>query len=164
MVNSDPDALDALIPTLILQPLVENAVRYGVLPREEGGYLWVSIRKEAQTLVVSVEDDGPGLNHGFVNSVGVGLRNSQDRLTALYGSSAQLSAGPRAEGTGFAVVASAWRRLRFCGGVRIPRCRGREPDCRQGRLARVVSLDRLQILESCRACRDNRERTRASGA
>jgi two-component system, LytTR family, sensor kinase len=103
-VLADPDALDALIPTLILQPLVENAVRYGVLPREEGGSLWVSIHKDDQTLVVSVEDDGPGLNHSLANSVGVGLANSKDRLSALYGNTAQLSVGSRAEGGGFAVV------------------------------------------------------------
>jgi LytS/YehU family sensor histidine kinase len=73
IVEADPDTLDALIPTLILQPLVENAVRHGVLPREEGGSVWVSIHKDAQTLVISVEDDGPGLAQNLVNSVGVGL-------------------------------------------------------------------------------------------
>jgi two-component system LytT family sensor kinase len=103
-VVAAPDAFDALIPTLILQPLVENAVRHGILPREDGGSLWVSIRKDAQTLVISVEDDGPGLNHSLVNAVGVGLANSKDRLSALYGSSAQLTVGSRAEGGGFAVV------------------------------------------------------------
>ena len=59
-IVAEPDALNALIPTLILQPLVENAVRHGILPREDGGSLWISIGKEAETLVVSVEDDGPG--------------------------------------------------------------------------------------------------------
>ena len=104
IVEADPDTLDALIPTLILQPLVENAVRHGVLPREEGGSVWVSIHKDAQTLVISVEDDGPGLAQNLVNSVGVGLGNSRDRLSALYGSTAQLNIGLRSEGGGFAVV------------------------------------------------------------
>jgi two-component system, LytTR family, sensor kinase len=103
MVVADPDALQALIPTLILQPLVENALRHGVLPREEGGSLWVSIRKDVQTLVVSVEDDGPGLNHSLPNSVGVGLANSKDRLSALYGGAAQLTVGSRTVGGGFSV-------------------------------------------------------------
>ena len=101
---ADPDALGALIPTLILQPLVENAVRHGVLPREDGGSLWVSIRRDVETLVVSVEDDGPGLNHSLVSSVGVGLTNSRDRLSALYGGTAQLTVGSRTGGRGFAVV------------------------------------------------------------
>jgi two-component system LytT family sensor kinase len=104
VVQAEPDALDALIPTLILQPLVENAVRHGILPREDGGSLWVSIRRDVQTLVVSVEDDGPGLTHGLVNPVGIGLGNSKDRLAALYGTTAQLSVGTRTEGGGFAVV------------------------------------------------------------
>jgi two-component system, LytTR family, sensor kinase len=103
IVVADPNALQALIPTLILQPLVENALRHGVLPREEGGSLWVSIRKDVQTLVVSVEDDGPGLNQNLPNSVGVGLANSKDRLSALYGSAAQLTVGSRAVGGGFSV-------------------------------------------------------------
>jgi LytS/YehU family sensor histidine kinase len=54
-------------------------------------------------LVVSVEDDGPGLKQGVINAVGLGLENSRDRLAALYGTTAQLEAGPRIEG-GFAVI------------------------------------------------------------
>ena len=104
VVDAGPDTLDALIPTLILQPLVENAVRYGVLPREEGGCLWVSIHKELQTLVISVEDDGPGVTQNTQSSVGLGLGNSRDRLSALYGSAAQLTTGRRTKGEGFAVV------------------------------------------------------------
>lgn len=103
-VHADRDALEALIPTLILQPLVENAVRHGILPREDGGSLWVCVRKEDQTLVVSVEDDGPGPPSGRAPSLGVGLGNSKDRLAALYGPAAKLTFGPRTGGTGFAVV------------------------------------------------------------
>jgi two-component system, LytTR family, sensor kinase len=64
VVEASREALGALIPTLILQPLVENAMRYSVLPRDAGGSLWVSVRKELAVLVVSVEDDGPGLTGG----------------------------------------------------------------------------------------------------
>jgi len=103
-VEADPESLGALIPTLILQPLVENAVRHGVLPREEGGSLRVTIRKRAETLVVSVEDDGPGLPAGVAQSYGVGLGNSADRLSAMYGDAANLSIGVRPEGGGFAVT------------------------------------------------------------
>ncbi|HEV2703346.1 MAG TPA: histidine kinase [Steroidobacteraceae bacterium] len=104
VVAAAPDTLEALIPTLILQPLVENAVRYGVLPREEGGCLWVSIRKEGLALVISVEDDGAGMAQSPTTSVGLGLGNSRDRLSALYGTAADLSTGRRADGTGFAVT------------------------------------------------------------
>ena len=64
--SRQPAALSVFIPTLILQPLVENAVRYGVLPRESGGSLWVSVRRDDTVLVVSVEDDGPGPAGGTV--------------------------------------------------------------------------------------------------
>ena len=104
VVEAKREALGALIPTLILQPLVENAVRYSVLPREAGGSLWVSVRKELAVLVVSVEDDGAGLNGGTLNAFGMGLQNSSDRLHALYGAAASLTIGSRTDGTGCAVV------------------------------------------------------------
>ena len=104
-VEADPEALRALIPTFILQPLVENAVKHGVLPREEGGSLYVQISKCEEILLVSVEDDGPGLANKAALKYGVGLGNSVDRLSALYGDAARLSVGPRnGEGGGFSVV------------------------------------------------------------
>jgi len=104
VVEAKREVLGALIPTLILQPLVENAVRYGVLPRDAGGSLWVSVRKELAVLVVSVEDDGPGLNGATLNAFGMGLQNSSERLNALYGAAASLTIGSRTDGTGCAVV------------------------------------------------------------
>jgi two-component system LytT family sensor kinase len=104
VVRTEPEAINALIPTLILQPLVENAVRHGVLPREAGGSLWVTVRKELAVLVVSVEDDGPGLAGGTAGLFGMGLQNSTDRLTALYGAAASLTIGSRTDGAGCAVV------------------------------------------------------------
>jgi two-component system, LytTR family, sensor kinase len=104
VIEAEQEAFGALIPTLILQPLVENALRYGVLPREAGGSLWVSVRKERGILVVSVEDDGPGLSEGTSNAFGMGLQNSSDRLSALYGAAASLTTGSRTDGIGYAVV------------------------------------------------------------
>jgi two-component system LytT family sensor kinase len=104
VVEAEQEARGALIPTLILQPLVENAVRYGVLPREAGGSLWVSVRMERAVLIVSVEDDGPGLNGGTFCAFGMGLQNSSERLNALYGAAASLTIGSRTDGTGCAVV------------------------------------------------------------
>jgi len=111
VVEAEQDALGALIPTLILQPLVENAVRFSVLPREAGGSLWVSVRKELAALIVSVEDDGTGLNEGPSCAFGMGLQNSSDRLNALYGAAARLTIGSRTDGTGCAVVISLPFRL-----------------------------------------------------
>lgn len=103
-VSAEREALGALIPTLIIQPLVENAVRYSVLPREAGGSLSVSVRRELAVLVVSVEDDGPGLNGGTVDAFGMGLQNSSERLHALYGAAASLTIADRTDGGGCAVV------------------------------------------------------------
>ena len=103
-VDIAPDTSDALVPTLILQPLVENAVRHGVLARAQGGALSVSIRRLDETLVITVEDDGPGLADGGAHPYGVGLKNSAERLAALYGDEAHMSVGPRPYGRGFAAV------------------------------------------------------------
>jgi histidine kinase/histidine kinase/DNA gyrase B/HSP90-like ATPase len=103
-VDADPETLDALVPTLILQPLVENAVRHGVLARAQGGALSVSIRRREEVLVMSVEDDGPGLGGEGAHSYGVGFKNSAERLAALYGDDAHMSVGPRPSGRGFVVV------------------------------------------------------------
>jgi two-component system, LytTR family, sensor kinase len=112
VVEAEQEALGALIPTLILQPLVENAVRYSVLPREAGGSVRVSVRKELAVLIVSVDDDGPGLNGGTFCAFGMGLQNSSDRLKALYGAAASLTIDSRTDGTGCAVVIRLPFRLR----------------------------------------------------
>jgi two-component system LytT family sensor kinase len=103
-VEADPETYDALVPTLILQPLVENAVRHGVLARAQGGTLSVSIRRCDAVLVITVEDDGPGLGDGGAHPYGVGFKNSAERLAALYGDDAHMSVGPRPYGRGFAVI------------------------------------------------------------
>jgi two-component system LytT family sensor kinase len=128
VVEAKREALGALIPTLILQPLVENAVRYSVLPREAGGSLWVSVRKEHAVLVVSVEDDGPGLDGSTLNAFGMGLQNSSERLNALYGAAASLTIGTRTDGTGFAVVIRLPFRLALSGGPVTGQLRQHEPE------------------------------------
>jgi LytS/YehU family sensor histidine kinase len=103
-VDADPETHDALVPTLILQPLVENAVRHGVRARAQGGALSVSIRRRDDVLVMTVEDDGPGLGDESGNAYGVGFRNSAERLAALYGEDAHMSVGAPPNGRGFVVV------------------------------------------------------------
>ncbi|MBV8146134.1 MAG: histidine kinase [Gammaproteobacteria bacterium] len=103
-VDADPETRDALVPTLILQPLVENAVRHGVLARAQGGALSVSIRRRDEVLVITVEDDGPGLANETPHPYGVGFKNSAERLAALYGDDAHMSVGARPYGRGFVVV------------------------------------------------------------
>jgi two-component system LytT family sensor kinase len=83
----DDAALSALVPSLILQPLVENSLKYAVAPREEGGRLRIIARLERGQLDLAVADDGPGLPVGVElgEGRGVGFRNTRERLAALYG-------------------------------------------------------------------------------
>ena len=83
----DGAALDALVPSLLLQPLVENALKYAVSPREEGGMVRIEGRARGAMLEVSVIDDGPGIDDRSrpAERHGVGLRNTRERLAVLYG-------------------------------------------------------------------------------
>ena len=80
-------ALDALVPSLLLQPLLENSLKYAVSAREQGGNVRIEGRVREGLLELSVIDDGPGMREGAPPSErrGVGLRNTRERLTVLYG-------------------------------------------------------------------------------
>jgi two-component system, LytTR family, sensor kinase len=78
----DPGLAEARVPSLILQPLIENAVRYAVSAREDGGSIDVSAALRDGMLVLRVEDDGPGTARA---SEGIGLSNTRARLAELYG-------------------------------------------------------------------------------
>jgi len=83
----EDEALKALMPSLLLQPLIENAVKYAISPREDGGRIRVEGRVRAGMLELAVEDDGPGLAdlEALGNGRGVGLRNTRERLAVVYG-------------------------------------------------------------------------------
>lgn len=85
-VDVAPEVLDALVPNLILQPLVENAIRHGIAPRAASGRVVVAARRERGALSLSVHDDGVGLPESFCveRCAGVGLRNVRARLGQLY--------------------------------------------------------------------------------
>ena len=91
----DPDTLDALVPNLILQPLVENAIKHGVsrLPNAVAGRIDVSGRREGDTVILTVRDNGPVLEDAGALSGpgGVGLSNTRARLRQLYGPEYTLS-------------------------------------------------------------------------
>ncbi|MGA3243105.1 MAG: histidine kinase [Bacteroidota bacterium] len=86
-INVEPEVLACKVPNLILQPLVENAIRYAVAPRASGGCIEISARQVIGSLRISVVDDGPGLpeEYNLPAHEGVGLRNSRERLEQLYG-------------------------------------------------------------------------------
>lgn len=83
----DPMALNAAVPHLVLQPLVENAIRHGIGPRLSAGRIEVQARRQDQRLMLQVLDDGAGLPVGFrqKSESGVGLSNTQARLRQLHG-------------------------------------------------------------------------------
>jgi len=87
-INIEDEARNALIPSLLLQPLIENAIKYGIARAEGGGHLIISARVFAGDLLLEISDDGPGceLVDGHIpGSNGVGLRNTRDRLATIYG-------------------------------------------------------------------------------
>lgn len=83
----EEEALHALVPSLLLQPLIENAVKYAVSPREGGGTIRVEGRVRGTMLEIVVADDGPGArtSGALLEGRGVGLRNTRERLHVLYG-------------------------------------------------------------------------------
>ncbi|QSQ16959.1 histidine kinase [Myxococcus landrumensis] len=86
-----PDVMDARVPFLALQPLVENAIRHGLAPRAEPGRIEITAEREGALLRVSVRDDGMGPPpEGPVRVGGVGLSNLRARLVTLYGPRAGL--------------------------------------------------------------------------
>jgi two-component system LytT family sensor kinase len=83
----DAAALEALVPSLLLQPLLENSLKYAISAREQGGMVRIEGRTREGLLELAVIDDGPGLREDAPDGVrrGVGLRNTRERLAVLYG-------------------------------------------------------------------------------
>ena len=81
----EKETLDAQVPNLILQPLVENAIRHGIAPRAEAGLIQIQARRENGFVEISVSDNGAGLGDKSKTSEGIGLKNTRERLEKLYG-------------------------------------------------------------------------------
>jgi LytS/YehU family sensor histidine kinase len=81
----DPETLNARVPNLVLQPLVENAIRHGVERHARPGRIILRARKENGSLRLEVQDNGDGIQPGTKNREGIGLSNTRSRLEQLYG-------------------------------------------------------------------------------
>ena len=91
VVDAEAGILDALVPHLCLQPIVENAIRHGLGRSAGASRIAIGARREGDRLVLSVEDDGPGLQPEGAAPPGIGLANTRARLERLYGAAAGLA-------------------------------------------------------------------------
>jgi two-component system, LytTR family, sensor kinase len=93
----DPESLEAMVPSMLLQPLVENCIKHGLAPKVEGGSITLRSRLIKSRLVIEVEDDGVGMGaaqmleqpEGFGGG-GIGMANVAERLKVLYGDMAKM--------------------------------------------------------------------------
>jgi two-component system LytT family sensor kinase len=98
-IDAAPDILDAAVPQMGLQPIVENAIRHGIGRRSAAGRVRISAARVDGRLEVRVQDDGPGLPPAdLLPAPGIGLANTRARLRQLYGDAAHLEAGNGAQG------------------------------------------------------------------
>ena len=94
----DPASLDTMLPSMILQPLIENSIKHGLAPKVEGGSITVRSRTIKSLLVIEVEDDGVGIESSLAssgtqegrNGAGIGMANVGERLAVLYGEQAKM--------------------------------------------------------------------------
>ena len=94
----EPETLDALVPALVLQPLVENAVRHGIEPNPAGGKVTIRSRADNGTLCIEVRDTGSGRAPDPSGSEGIGLTNTRARLVRLYGTNHRFELAPTPTG------------------------------------------------------------------
>jgi len=121
-MSVEPNTLEALVPNLVLQPLVENAIRHGVSRRAAAGTVGVAASREGGRLRIRVYDDGPGLRRGAngnarageahegAPSTGIGLSNTRARLRQLYGDAQSFEVFDRAAGGVEATLLLPFRR------------------------------------------------------
>ena len=93
----DPASLDVVVPSMLLQPLVENSIKHGLSPKVEGGSIYLRSRVSGSRLVIEVEDDGVGMGAAQLeessswSGMGIGMANISERLQVLYGDTARMT-------------------------------------------------------------------------
>jgi len=93
----DPASLDVVVPSMLLQPLVENSIKHGLSPKIEGGSIYLRSRVTNSRLIIEVEDDGVGMGNAQLeesngwSGMGIGMANISERLQVLYGDTARMT-------------------------------------------------------------------------
>ncbi len=93
----DPASLDVVVPSMLLQPLVENSIKHGLAPKVEGGSVYLRSRVVDSRLIIEVEDDGVGMGGNRLEEssswagMGIGMANISERLLVLYGDTARMT-------------------------------------------------------------------------
>jgi two-component system LytT family sensor kinase len=92
----DPASLDVVVPSMLLQPLIENSIKHGLAPKVEGGSIYLRSRLTDSRLVIEVEDDGVGMGGSQLEAstlpgMGIGMANIAERLQVLYGDTARMT-------------------------------------------------------------------------
>ncbi len=90
LCNWDPDCAESGILPLVLQPLVENAIKHGISPSKRGGVLSIALERSGDDLLIDVRNTGCGIEQPPAPGMGIGLRNLRERLLLAYGASAAL--------------------------------------------------------------------------
>ena len=100
-LDLDAPTSEIMIPPLVVQPLIENALKYAIAPRSKGGIVRISVRSSAEAIEIAVEDDGPGFGNSPVRGgMGTTIENCRQRLRMYFGAKADLMIGPaEREGT-----------------------------------------------------------------
>jgi two-component system, LytTR family, sensor kinase len=95
-----PDVAEVLVPSFAIQPLVENAIRYAIAPRRDGGHLEIHAQRVDGRLRLTIADDGPGIAAPSADESGwgIGLENTKERLTQLYGNDCRFTIADRPTG------------------------------------------------------------------
>jgi len=93
----DPASLDVVVPSMLLQPLIENSIKHGLSPKIEGGSIYLRSRVTNSRLIIEVEDDGVGMGGAQLeessswSGMGIGMANISERLQVLYGDTARMT-------------------------------------------------------------------------
>jgi two-component system, LytTR family, sensor kinase len=105
-IDIEPATLSAMVPSMLLQPLVENAIMHGIGGRLSGGGVVISARRTGDRIVIRVQDDGVGLSPGWQmdGASGLGLKVTRERLVGLYGDEHEFIVRPRQAGGTEAIV------------------------------------------------------------